>query len=61
MQEAGSGANTARGAEPPKAERKAADIARVGSGALSHRHCRQLTSTEVGMKQLQFALIYGAV
>lgn len=55
MQEAGSGANTARGAEPPKAKRKAADMAKVGSGVLSHRHCQQLTSTEVVMKQLQFA------
>jgi hypothetical protein len=46
MQEASRDAVTARDAEPPKAERKAIDMAKAGSGILSHRHSQQLTSTE---------------
>ena len=46
MQEAGRDATIAMDAEPPKAERKATDLAKVDSGALSQRHSQQLTSTE---------------
>lgn len=46
MHAGGRDAITARDAEPTKAERKATDMVKVDSGALSQRHSQQLTSPE---------------